>query len=183
VKIDIANKKLSGGIKYLSFGFGLLLCNSLPLLAEDGSLGQNTDAASIKTIDQSQSVKEPESQTPDSKPGAVPVSAAPTKKDIGRKTAHFATHLPQRVGLFTANVIVATPVLFVRRTAKYTASNTKELIGDHKNPVLLVPAGVLSSYYGLTSGLVEGTTFGVINSWKSSADGHISKASLGLEDK
>jgi len=191
VKVYTVNKKLSTGIRRLSFALALLLCNTLPLLAEDNLLRPNIDEASIKNTDKSQSVQELEPQPSDSKPEAAPSSNSPAiapasaqaKKDVGEKAVNFSKHLPQRVGLFAANVIVATPVLFVRRTAKYTASNTKELIGDHKNPLLLVPAGVLSSYYGLTSGLVEGTTFGVLNSWKYSADGHISKVSLGLEDK
>jgi len=184
-----------------------LLGNYLPLLAADSAVvpAQSADSESFKTTDESTAVREsePQTQTTDSelfrttdespsakesepqtqtdKPEALPVE--PVKKDIGEKTVHFVAHLPRRLGLFTANVVVAAPAIFVRRSVQCTASNTRELVGDTKNPILLVPAGTLSLYYGLTSGLVEGTTFGIINSWKHSADGHISKASLGLEDK
>ena len=147
-------------------------------LENQQQLPQTIEPKPTETKEPSDNALEPKT------PAAEPSPAINSdKKDLGEKTTHFITHLPQRLTFFSANVVVAAPALFVRRSAQYTASNTKELIGDHKNPILLVPAGTLSLYYGLTSGLVEGTVFGITNSWKYSADGKISKASLGLEDK
>ncbi len=129
---------------------------------------------------------EPESQNqmPDNEPESAKVEPdAANKKDLGEQATKFIEHLPQRVSFFTAGVIVGAPAIFVRHSLQYTVSNTRELIGTHKNPLLVVPAGALSVPYALSSGLIEGTVFGVTNSFKHSGDKQISKVSLGLEDK
>jgi hypothetical protein len=193
VQLGVANIKKINNLRLLNSTLLFVISAILPAFAADSSTSSQPQA--MQTIDsgsaapltesgtpgtEAQPDKTTEPETQSSEPAALPGQSV--KKDIGEKAGQFVAHLPQRLGLFTANVVVAAPATFVRRSAQYTASNTKELIGDHKNPVLLVPAGTLSLYYGLTSGLVEGTTFGIINSWKHSADGHISKASLGLEE-
>ena len=128
-------------------------------------------------------VSEPEPNKP-VEPEAVDDTGEtpPVKKDRGEQAIKVIEHLPQRLALFAAGAMVGAPITVVRRSIRYTASNTKELVGDKTNPVLVVPASALSLPYAVTSGLIEGTVFGISNSWKHSVEGHLSKASLGLEE-
>ena len=103
-------------------------------------------------------------------------------KDVCRKTCNFIEQLPRRTGIFTAGVIIATPVSVVRESVEDTNNDMKELVGDKTNPLLLAAAGTMTILpHSLFSGLIEGVSFGITNSFKHCSDAHISQETLGLK--
>jgi hypothetical protein len=77
-------------------------------------------------------------------------------------------NIARKLTAFTVGVAVNTPKAIVRKSKEETISDTQELIGDHKNPALVGAAGALSVPFGITSGICEGVTIGLVRSWKHS---------------
>lgn len=91
-----------------------------------------------------------------------------------------AKNIAQRLASFTTGVIVGTPIAIFRKSVECTASDTKELVGESKNPIFLVPAGMLSLPWGVFSGSVEGLYAGIADSWVYADDKPFSKDSFSL---
>src|SRR5271170_133026 len=89
-------------------------------------------------------------------------------------------NVAKRMAAFLTGVVVGTPIAVVRKTIQCTVSDTKELVGENRNPFFLVPAGMLAFPWGLFSGGVEGLYDGVADSWVNSADKPFSKESFSL---
>jgi hypothetical protein len=115
---------------------------------------------------------------------AAPSSADDGPQQSGKKTGSPSVaggkNVTQRLASFTTGVIVGTPIAIFRKSVECTVSDTKELVGESRNPVFLVPAGIISLPWGVFSGGVEGLYTGVANSWVNSDDKPFSKDAFSL---
>jgi hypothetical protein len=92
-------------------------------------------------------------------------AAATSNKPSATPGEHHGQAL-EKAACFTAGVVVKTPKAIVRNAKTETIGDTKELIGDSKNPILVGAASALSLPFGVTSGLCEGICSGIVHSWK-----------------
>ena len=113
-------------------------------------------------------------------PSATSGTDAQAGTSAGAKDKHGLDFRPQRLAAFVAGVMVGTPVAIVRKSIICTVSDTKELVGESRNPIFLVPAGMLAAPWGLFSGGAEGIYAGIADSWVNSSENPFSKESFSL---
>ena len=106
--------------------------------------------------------------------------AAPKASDNGGGGSAGAVSFGKRLLAFTVCFVVGTPIAIVRKTGDETVSGIKDLIGESRNPLLLVPSGILSSVPAMISGLFQGPVYAAKNSWTHSSDQPFGKDSFSL---
>jgi hypothetical protein len=172
---------------FIALLFGLVVSNYgfLSAQAAESDLIGSTPAAAVPTTQaEDLATTTPTVQTTDSvtaMPAAQskdPASAAPTAvaTDIASAANTSSSKdrilwgYPHRVGAFTLGLVVRTPVTIAKKSKEATFGDTIELVGDHRNPVLLGVAGTVSLPFGVTSGLFEGVCDSVGTSWTHSGN-------------
>ncbi|MCB9470093.1 MAG: hypothetical protein H6677_17610 [Candidatus Obscuribacterales bacterium] len=79
-----------------------------------------------------------------------------------------SSQLPLRLLSFPIGFVVGTPIAIGRCAYKQTRAGTRDLVGDSTNPLLVVPATMISLPFGIMGGPFEGVGSAAINSWKGS---------------
>jgi hypothetical protein len=160
----MANKKFVVFFSLLSFS----TCNFLPVYSnelQNEPLRPITEQATTEQL-----ATEPTAAakaTPDQTISTPSTTSTPKpSEDATATTPVHHRCLLGKTGKFTVGVITKTPFAIVRKSKEETVSDTKELIGDKTNHVLVGAAGALSLPFGITSGLFEGVSSTVVDSWK-----------------
>ena len=91
-----------------------------------------------------------------------------------------ASPLPIRLLSFTTGFVVGTPIAIGRCAYKQTRAGTKDLVGDSTNPLLVVPATIISIPFGIMGGPFEGVGSAAVNSWKGSGQDPFGPESFSL---
>ena len=152
--------------------FIVLIMNFLVLnqlaLAQDESPRLREE---IKPVDITPSVKDGKQKekssesTPEDSNAKVPdlsnLSDAQDKSDVA---------LPVRMVSSIPGFIFGTPFAVGRSVFRQTKAGTKDLVGESKNPVLVVPAAVFSLPFGIMASPFEGLGYSAVNSWKASGE-------------
>lgn len=109
---------------------------------------------------------------------------ADTKSGAPAKTAKTKSSvpLPTRLASFTCGAVLGYPVAMAKRTVHQTKQGTRDFVGEGKNPIVLLPAMVVSFPYGVVGGFLEGWQYTVMNSWKASGEDPFSKETFSLDD-
>lgn len=89
--------------------------------------------------------------------------------------------LPRRFSVFTLDMLLGTPVFIARKTKDEISSGITDLVGENRNPLLLLPAATLSVPYGIVGGTISGPMYAAHNGWKHADDDSLSKEGFGLK--
>lgn len=92
------------------------------------------------------------------------------------------TSLGVRLIAFSIGFLVGTPIAMARKTGDETISGLKDIVGESRNPLLVIPFGALSAVPGAISGIFQGPFYAAKNSWTNSDDAPFSKESFSLGD-
>ena len=103
-------------------------------------------------------------------------------KALGRKKEKSDVPLPLRMVSFTTGFVVGTPIAITRCAIKQTRAGTRDLVGDSKNPLLVVPATIISMPFGAMGGPFEGLGYAAVNSWRGSGDEPFGQEAFSLGD-
>jgi hypothetical protein len=90
--------------------------------------------------------------------------------------------LPVRLASFTFCAVAGAPIAIARRMYAQSVSGTRDLVGESKNPLLLLPAVSLSVPFGVMGGFFEGIGYSMANSWRGSGDEPFGKEAFSLGD-
>lgn len=134
--------------------------------------GDVTDAA--KKADDAKDVKDKKASDDDEEKDGTESGAKTAKKD--------KVPFGKRMASFTTGAILGYPVAMAKRSVYQTKNGTRDFVGETKNPLLLIPAMVVSAPYGFVGGFFEGAQYSVMNSWKASGDEPFSKEAFSLDD-
>lgn len=91
-----------------------------------------------------------------------------------------SSQLPLRLLSFPIGFVVGTPIAIGRCAYKQTRAGTRDLVGDSTNPLLVVPATMISLPFGIMGGPFEGVGSAAINSWKGSGNDPFGPESFSL---
>ncbi|MBZ0187655.1 MAG: hypothetical protein K8F91_15520 [Candidatus Obscuribacterales bacterium] len=97
----------------------------------------------------------------------TPFAKADSDEPVVRKSASDVA-LPQRMASFAVGAVVGMPIAIARRTYHQTRQGSRDLIGESRNPLLVVPTTILSLPFAIMGGPVEGFGYAIYNSWKGS---------------
>lgn len=103
-------------------------------------------------------------------------------KSLGRKKDKSTVPLPLRMASFTTGFVVGTPIAITRCAIKQTKAGTRDLVGDSHNPLLVVPAAIISIPFGAMGGPFEGVGYAAVNSWRHSGDEPFGQETFSLGD-
>ncbi|MBI1270613.1 hypothetical protein GC174_09285 [bacterium] len=105
---------------------------------------------------------------------------APDSKSRAQGDRSSASQLPLRLLSFTTGFVVGTPIAIGRCAYKQTRAGTKDLVGDSTNPLLVVPATIISLPFGVMGGPFEGVGSAAVNSWRGSGQDPFGPESFSL---
>jgi ABC-type antimicrobial peptide transport system permease subunit len=142
-----------------SFSLGLIIasCTYSAALAEDATTTTTEEKTEVKSDN-------------------TPVK---TSKADGGKLA-FIGNLPKRLSIFTIDFLVGTPAYIVRKTKQESISGVTDIVGENRNPLLVLPSAALSIPFGIVAGSISGPMYAAANGWRHSDDDHLSKEGFGL---
>lgn len=127
---------------------------------------KSTEPADTKTAEPDSAKTVDTKTSPPKTPKSAPVT---TRKHAGTAFASFAL-----------GAIVGTPVAIVRRTVAETIAGNQDIIRDSTNPILVIPATIITLPFSVPAGACEGVYRGVKNSWLNSSKNPFSKDAFSL---
>jgi len=87
--------------------------------------------------------------------------------------------IPAKAAGFVAGAVIGTPICLVRKFKEEEVAGVRGMIGESKNPLLVIPAGVFWLPCSTLYSTMESPVYAVRNSWKS--DKPFSKEQFSLD--
>ncbi|GEM_PF-3185283 len=151
--------------------------------AQQKSAAQPATTADIKPA-KAKKTRRQAARGTEAKEEKQPTETAGTPPPVaGTRTGKFRSFfasLPGRLPPFFVGTLVGTPVAWARCTRREIVIATRDLTGEHTNPLIVAPCGVLGVPAGIIGGALYGAINGICDSWSNSADHPYSKDAYSL---